>query len=64
MKIKDLLESTDSEYILQKLADADINAAFKNGKIVVDKADVANAKKVLKKINSPLQVVGGLNEAQ
>lgn len=42
--------SMSHEYVLGSLADKDINAHVKNGKIVVDKADTAKARAHLKKI--------------
>lgn len=61
MKIKQLLESSKDD-ILQRLADADINAAYKNGKIIVDKDDVTKTKSILKKLGETIPVSGDLNK--
>ena len=62
MKIKELLESVDVSYIEQKLADYDINAKVSVTEIKVDDSDVAEAKKIAKKIGAKQKVVGGLNK--
>lgn len=65
MKFREILESNDmsNEFILQTLADADINAKIEKDSVIVDKSDVKQAKSVLSKIKCTKNVKGGLNEA-
>lgn len=52
MKIKHLYESNKLELdnLQQTLADSDINSSVKDGKVVVDKDDLALARKIAKKL--------------
>jgi hypothetical protein len=54
-------ESTDKDYIEQKLADADINALVKGSTVMVDKADLLKAKAIVKKLGYNYKVMPGLN---
>lgn len=54
-------ESTDKDYIEQKLADADINALVKGSTVMVDKADLLKAKAIVKKLGYNHKVMPGLN---
>ena len=54
-------ESTDKDYIEQKLADADINASVKGKVVIVDKEDLLKAKAIVKKLGYTYQVKAGLN---
>jgi hypothetical protein len=54
-------ESTDKDYIEQKLADADINALVKGSTVMVDKADLLKAKVIVKKLGYNYKVMPGLN---
>jgi hypothetical protein len=47
---KELKESLSHDYVLQHLADKDINAHIKNGKVVVHPDDAAETRRHLKKI--------------
>jgi hypothetical protein len=57
-----LPESQDEEFVLQALADADINASIDGNIVMVDKSDVRGAQKVLKEIGCTRKVKAGLNE--
>ena len=49
-KYKELLESLSHDYVLHSLADKDINAHVKDGKIVVHPDDAASTRAHLRKI--------------
>lgn len=49
-EVEELDESLSHDYILQSLADKDINAHVKNGKVIVHPDDATEARKHLKKI--------------
>lgn len=64
MKFRDIIsEKQTDDFVLQALADKDINAKIENGKVVVDKSDIKGAEKVLKAIGCTKKVQGGLNES-
>jgi DNA-binding ferritin-like protein len=64
MKFRDIIsEKVSDDYVLQTLADKDINAKIEDGKVIVDKSDVQSAQKVLKAIGCTKKVQGGLNES-
>lgn len=64
MKFRDIIsEKQTDDFVLQALADKDINAKIENGKVLVDKSDVKGAEKVLKSIGCTKKVQGGLNES-
>lgn len=57
-----MLESKD-DFILQTLADRDINASIKDGKVVVhDHTQHAKAKSMVKRMGMPHEVVKGMKE--
>jgi len=58
----ELSESQDADFVLQSLADADINASIEGNIVMVDKSDVRGAQKVLKAIGCSRKVKAGLNE--
>ena len=58
---EDVQESTDKDYIEQKLADADINASVQGKVVMVDKEDLLKAKAIVKKLGYTHQVKAGLN---
>ena len=62
MKFKNFLHESRNDYILQSLADVDINAYIKNGVIVVDSDDVEEASKIVKAAGCNLKVKGDLTE--
>ena len=65
MKFRDVItEKQTDEFVLQALADKDINAKIEGGKVVVDKDDVQAAQKILKSIGCTKKVQSGLNESQ
>ena len=49
-------EKLSDEFVMQTLADADINSKIENGMVHVDKADMTQAKKILKKIGCTMSV--------
>lgn len=62
ISFKLMLESND-DFILQTLADKDINASIKDGKVVVhDHSQHAKAKNMVKRMGMPHEVVKGLKE--
>jgi DNA-binding ferritin-like protein len=64
MKFRDIIsEKVSDDYVLQTLADKDINAKIEDGKVIVDKTDVQSAQKILKSIGCTKKVQGGLNES-
>lgn len=64
MKFRDIIsEKQTDDFILQALADKDINAKIDGDKVIVDKDDVKSAQKVLKAIRCTMKVQGGLNES-
>lgn len=64
MKFRDIIsEKKTDDFVLQALADKDINAKIENGKVVVDKSDIKGAEKVLTAIGCTKKVQGGLNES-
>jgi len=60
MNFKEYLEESkdefDNKYIMQKLADKDINSKIENNIVYVDKSEIQNTKKILKALGSKLQV--------
>ena len=50
IKLKEKPDSQDKEFILQKLADGDVNAKIQGDYVVVDKSATSDAKKVLRSI--------------
>lgn len=61
----ELIESIEHEFILNALADKDINASHSNGTIKVHKDDLAKAKSHLKKLGfGHVKVTSGLNESE
>lgn len=59
---KTMLESKE-DFILQSLADKDINASIKDGKVVVhDHTQHAKAKSMVKRMGMPHEVVKGMKE--
>jgi uncharacterized protein (DUF2147 family) len=63
-KMDKLDEAQDADFVLQALADADINAKIEGDTVIVDKDDVKETKKVLKKIKCGRKVKSGLNEGE
>lgn len=64
MKFRDVItEKQTDDFVLQALADKDINAKIEGGKVVVDKDDVQAAQKILKSIGCTKKVQSGLNES-
>jgi hypothetical protein len=62
LSFKSLLESKE-DFILQSLADKDINASIKDGKVVVhDHTQHAKAKNMVKRMGMPHEVVKGVKE--
>jgi len=55
-------ENTEHDHILQSLANNDINADIKNGKVVVHNSNIGKAKSHIKKLGHDIPVIGGLNE--
>jgi len=55
-----LKESRDDDFVMQALADNDINSIVKGTKVSVSKDDVEETKAILKKMKLNLQVVGNL----
>lgn len=74
MKFRELLEQQNAQnaqnentvmkndFVLQKLADSDINAKIEKDFVIVDKSDVKKAEKILKSIGCKKSVKSGLNE--
>ena len=59
---KEFFENNTNDSILQKLADADINAKIEHNTVFVDKDDVNNTKKILKQIGCTYKINGTLNK--
>lgn len=55
-----LKESQDEEYVMQALADHDINSLVKGNKVSVSKDDIIETKSILKKLKLNMQVIGNL----
>jgi DNA-binding ferritin-like protein len=63
MKFRDIIsEKQNDDYVLQALADKDINAKIEGNMVLVDREDVQTAQKVLKSIGCTKKVKGSLNE--
>jgi len=52
----------DDDFVLNALADKDINAKIEGGKVLVDKDDVKQAQSIIKKIGCGKKVEGSLNK--
>jgi hypothetical protein len=62
LSFKQIVESKE-DFILQSLADRDINASIKDGKVVVhDHTQYAKAKNMVKRMGMPHEVVKGMKE--
>ena len=55
--VQSVCESKSDEFVLQALADKDINAYIEDDKVLVDKTEVSNAQRILKSIGCKKKAV-------
>lgn len=61
-QFKDFITEKENEYVLQVLADADINAKLEGKTVVVDSDDLEAAKKIVAKVDKGYTAKAGLNK--